>query len=494
MKDNLQNQVLPPAPVDTSPSELSSKYPASGGISKLHRVVKYPVRLAAEEERKFDKSCMFLRWFWNDMLAYLQVNYAVGRCFSEKVKLPSEFDGTPIIKELRNDDPESEHLKQVSFYALKDVWASLIKSYRTAVSGKSKKDKRGHGGWPEFKGKRSPINSIAFDNIALRDEEIWLGNFLYLGARIWSHKRSDETIQEARLVKTVAGFKVHVSLRSDAPVQVPINVVAGLDVGLKDLVTRSDGVVFNFTAHTEAKIERLEKRLRRRKRKLSRCQRRSGNRRRIKRKVALTYAKINRIREHAVHAVASELVKGVDAVVIEGFNPHNLCGGTLGGAIHAVAFSKLWSAIRHQCARQGKTVVEAPSNFASSKLCSRCGEKNAALALGDRTWACVCGAVHSRDLNAAINLEQFGVARLSESGLLSVKDGASIRTPTEHDSLRSDHGMSCHKEGRETVLTQWVKRSSVEPPGLVRTVTRGNLLECESTLSGAFTEGALYAN
>ncbi len=300
---------MPPALAETSRCDVSSKYPASGGIPKLHRVVKYPVRLTAAEERNFDRSCMFLRWFWNDMLAYLQVNYAVGRCFSDKVKLPSEFDLAALIKELRNNAPDTAYLKRVSSYSLRDISASLLKSYRMAVSGKSKKDKRGHGGWPEFKGRyNGKINSIAFENCALKDEEIWLGNFLHLGARIWSYKRSDETIQEARLVKAINGFEVHVSLRKDAPTQIPVKTVAGLDVGLKDLVARSDGAVFNFTAHTKLKIERLEKRLRRRKRKLSRCQKKSNNRKRWKRKVALTYAKINRIREHAVHAVASEVV------------------------------------------------------------------------------------------------------------------------------------------------------------------------------------------
>lgn len=87
---------------------------------------------------------------------------------------------------------------------------------------------------------------------------------------------------------------------------------------------------WHAAAHTKERLARLEKRLRARKRRLSRCQSRSGNRKRCKRKVALTYARIDRIREHAMQAIAHAVVDGVDAVVIEGFNPHNLCGGRLG--------------------------------------------------------------------------------------------------------------------------------------------------------------------
>ena len=48
--------------------------------------------------------------------------------------------------------------------------------------------------------------------------------------------------------------------------------------------------------------------------------------------------------------------------------------------------------------------------YASSKLCSCCGNKKEDLTLKDRTYCCdVCGNKVDRDLNAAINLEQYTV-------------------------------------------------------------------------------------
>ena len=45
----------------------------------------------------------------------------------------------------------------------------------------------------------------------------------------------------------------------------------------------------------------------------------------------------------------------------------------------------------------------------SSKLCSECGAKNDSLTLSERRWRCdSCGALHERDLNAALNLEKAG--------------------------------------------------------------------------------------
>ena len=46
--------------------------------------------------------------------------------------------------------------------------------------------------------------------------------------------------------------------------------------------------------------------------------------------------------------------------------------------------------------------------FASSKTCSRCGYKNNALTLADRTYVCPeCGLQIDRDLNAAHNIRNF---------------------------------------------------------------------------------------
>ena len=51
------------------------------------------------------------------------------------------------------------------------------------------------------------------------------------------------------------------------------------------------------------------------------------------------------------------------------------------------------------------TPVKVPwIRFPSSKTCRDCGAVNAGLTLSDRTWACLCGAEHDRDHNAARNL------------------------------------------------------------------------------------------
>ncbi|MGC9163623.1 MAG: zinc ribbon domain-containing protein, partial [Thiomonas sp.] len=55
--------------------------------------------------------------------------------------------------------------------------------------------------------------------------------------------------------------------------------------------------------------------------------------------------------------------------------------------------------------------VVADRFFASSKTCSACGHKLAALPLSVREWTCpACGVIHARDVNAAINLKNLAVS------------------------------------------------------------------------------------
>ncbi|EGT4139171.1 transposase, partial [Clostridium perfringens] len=57
----------------------------------------------------------------------------------------------------------------------------------------------------------------------------------------------------------------------------------------------------------------------------------------------------------------------------------------------------------------GRNIIVAPSNYASSQLCSCCRYKNSDVKnLGLRKWTCPnCGTEHDRDLNASINLENL---------------------------------------------------------------------------------------
>lgn len=99
-------------------------------------------------------------------------------------------------------------------------------------------------------------------------------------------------------------------------------------------------------------------------------------------------------------------------IVIEDLNVAGmLANRRLSRAIADVGFFEFRRQLVYKAGMAGSTIIVADRWFASSKLCSACGEKNENLTLSERFWTCAsCGASHDRDLNAACNL-----ARLPES-------------------------------------------------------------------------------
>ena len=62
----------------------------------------------------------------------------------------------------------------------------------------------------------------------------------------------------------------------------------------------------------------------------------------------------------------------------------------------------------------GTHVVAVDRFYPSTQLCHDCACKNEALTLADRTWVCpVCGVLHDRDLNAALNIRDEGLRILA---------------------------------------------------------------------------------
>ena len=64
----------------------------------------------------------------------------------------------------------------------------------------------------------------------------------------------------------------------------------------------------------------------------------------------------------------------------------------------------------YKAARYGRTFARVDRFFPSTRMCSACGRLIQKIALSARSWTCPCGAVHDRDINAAINLLAAGRA------------------------------------------------------------------------------------
>ena len=187
--------------------------------------------------------------------------------------------------------------------------------------------------------------------------------------------------------------------------------VEGVDVGIKTLAVLSDGREFP----NPKALYRYLRKLRRAQRSLSRSEYKSQNWYRKLLRVQKLHYRIACIREDCHHKASTAIVKSASVIGIESLRVLGLLKNRrLSKALSDAALSGFLTMLRYKADASGVEIVEAPSNFPSSKLCSACGHKKKTLSLSERTYHCeACGFVMDRDLNAAHNLRNLA-ASLSE--------------------------------------------------------------------------------
>ena len=81
----------------------------------------------------------------------------------------------------------------------------------------------------------------------------------------------------------------------------------------------------------------------------------------------------------------------------------------LSKAVQEATFHEFKRQMGYKCAWNGIKFILADRFYPSSKTCSRCGAIKDKLSLSERTFICdECGYEIDRDLNASINLKNYG--------------------------------------------------------------------------------------
>ncbi|MEX2416350.1 MAG: transposase [Paenibacillaceae bacterium] len=193
----------------------------------------------------------------------------------------------------------------------------------------------------------------------------------------------------------------------------------GVDLGLKEFAVSSTGETFN-NINKSSKIKRIEKRLKRTQRALSRKyeSRKRGEQSAANRgsniaknvlSVQKLQARLARMREAYRAFIVRTLTKTKPAhITIEKLNVRGMMKNRhLSKAIANQGFHDFKEKLLNACTTVGIELRVVSTFYPSSKICHCCGYKKERLSLSERTYHCEsCGETIDRDLNAAINLMQ----------------------------------------------------------------------------------------
>ncbi len=268
----------------------------------------------------------------------------------------------------------------------------------------------GRAKYPQFRQKgRHDRFSLSNDQFSLDGCRIRIPNLGWVWMR--------ETLRLAGKILSATVSRVadrwYVSLAVDTQDDSPLprtenQGAVGVDLGVKALATLSTGESIPGPKPHKALLDRL----RRLSKSLSRKQKRSANRKKAKTRLAKLHARIANIRSDALHKLTTNLTRRFHTIGIEDLNVRGMVKNRrLARSIADMGFFEFRRQLEYKAARRGGQVVVADRWYPSSKTCSGCGHKLEKLPLSVREWTCpYCGAVHDRDVNAAVNLKNMAVS------------------------------------------------------------------------------------
>ena len=330
-------------------------------------------------------------------------------------------------KRINNDPNRPLWLKEVSSKALKQALFYADRAFKDYFSKRK--------GKPKFKKKGSSEKFYLIGTIKVERHRIFVPKLKWIRLKEFGY--IPKNISSVTISMKNGRYYISCLCKDETDERIPLsNYTMGIDFGLRDQFITEDKTIPSI--NRSLRVRKLEQRLRREQRKLSRKYEsnmvdkvyyQSGakkgqlksykwlvplseckNIHKQKLKVARVYERLTRIRtEYNRQALYSLVIeRKPSAIAIEDLAVSNLMKNRhLSSAIGKAQWYQSRLYLENLCKKLGIELRLVDRFYPSSKLCSDCGFNYKDLKLSERFWTCSnCGSEHDRDKNATINLAQ----------------------------------------------------------------------------------------
>ena len=278
------------------------------------------------------------------------------------------------------------------------------------------------GGYPKFKSKynRNSYNTTAVYNnykdkeycnieLDLNNRLIKLPKLKWIKVR--GYRNTDNIngkIKSATISREPNG-KYYVSVlyeMYDILPEIKPRTIIGIDLGVKKLLTLSDGTTYDNNKY----IDKYERRIKRKQRELSRKEKGSKNYNKCKKELAILYSKLSNARRFYIHKITKDITDEYDIITCEKLKTKEMIikgkDSKLSSKINDATFSEIIRELQYKSKYKGKYFYQINTYYPSSQICSRCDNQDRRYKdLTRREYKCTkCNQELDRDLNASINI------------------------------------------------------------------------------------------
>lgn len=378
----------------------------------MKKAYKIEIKPTEEQIIKIHKTIGVSRFIYNFYIAHNKEIYEKEKRFVSGIDFSKWLNNEYI-----SNNEDKAWIREVSSKAIKQAIMNGEKAFKKFFDGKAS--------FPKFKKKKNQDVKAYFPknnktDWPLERHRVKIPTLGWIRLKEFGYIPVNSIVRSGTVIKKSDRYYVSILVEEDIKNNnKPDSKGIGVDLGLKNFAICSNGITKRNINKT-SKVKKLEKKLRREQRKLSRKyeglkiknKKTEGvaTRQNIQKqivKVQKLHQRLNNIRTDYINKTVSELIKQKPSfIAIEDLAISNMMKNRhLAKAVAQQKFYEFRTKLISKAKQNSIEIRIVDRFYPSSKTCSCCGAYKKDLKLSDRVYVCpVCKTSIDRDLNASINL------------------------------------------------------------------------------------------